>query len=78
MLSLLQYVARVALLEDLFVWAAICQNCVLAVSRRSSRSYIKFTICASTTVNFPYLLSSLPAQKKHRGYLGAFSAVGGT
>jgi len=29
-------------------------------------------------VSFPCFLSSLHAQKKHRGYLGAFSAVGGT
>ena len=42
-----------------FARAAICQNYVLALSRRSSRIYIKFTVCASTTVNFPYLLSSL-------------------
>ena len=38
-----------------FARAAICQNCVLALSRRSSRIYIKFTFCASTTVSLHYV-----------------------
>ena len=56
----------------------ICQNFVLALSRRSSKRHGKFSVRASTAANFPCFLSSLHAQKKHRGYLGAFSAVGGT
>ena len=34
-----------------------CESAIAAV-------YVKFTVCASTTVNFPYLLSSLLAQKR--------------
>ena len=41
----------------------ICQNFVLALSRRSSKRHGKFSVRASTTGNFPCLLSSLPAQK---------------
>ena len=52
----------------------ICQNFILALSRRSSRTHTKFSVRASTTANFPWLLSSLLAQKSP--LQGIYSAKG--